>query len=269
MGSHPRDQGPDPHRLEIDGVVPVELWDLEVSGGILGDLIHDANFASTLSSALVHLREGTAATASGSDLTPCRGIARVLLAGGSIPTHTIACDGIVIDRAPGDARFLGVEGGLVALRARGHHRPLAVDVGQSALKLGLDGERRLVPRDVARLPVAGGDVPEGRRELRDFVSRGLHAIVTDRALPDAVVIALPAAVQEDGTPSGCTYVGLEGDRDFASDTLALAAMAGVPLYVMNDAEMAGAGLVLGYRPKVKTLLLTLGFGIGAAVLLSS
>lgn len=86
--------------------------------------------------------------------------------------------------------------------------------------------------------------------------------------PRALVFALPAKLDDDGTPHSSNYAGMAGDRALLSDALEMGGLAGLPLFVVNDAELAALSARLdprlaGFR---KVLVLTLGFGIGAALI---
>ena len=83
-----------------------------------------------------------------------------------------------------------------------------------------------------------------------------------------MVFALPARLGNDGTPASSNYAGMRGDRALTTDALELVGLPGVTLLVLNDAELAALSVrcdprLAGFR---KVLVLTLGFGIGAALL---
>ena len=89
-----------------------------------------------------------------------------------------------------------------------------------------------------------------------------------RQRPHAMVFALPALVADDGTPAGSSYAGMQGERMLLPDALRMAGLADAPLLVLHDAELAALSARLdarltGFR---KVLVLTLGFGIGAALI---
>jgi len=61
---------------------------------------------------------------------------------------------------------------------------------------------------------------------------------------------------------------MQADRTLLPDALELAGLPALPLLVLNDAELAALGArsdarLAGFR---KVLVLTLGFGIGAALI---
>jgi hypothetical protein len=168
--------------------------------------------------------------------------------------------------------FGGERGGFELLEARGLSGWVA-DLGQSQLKLVAPGQRWTFPRDWTRLRAAGhvspGEMPAQRRRLREFVALRLQMAMSESARrPQALVFTLPARLADDGTPVGCSYSGMSGDRALLPDALEMAGLAGLPLFVLNDAELAALSARLdarldGFR---KVLVLTLGFGIGAALI---
>ena len=63
----------------------------------------------------------------------------------------------------------------------------------------------------------------------------------------------------------CTYPWLKGDG-IVSEILAAAGLAGVPTWLLNDAELAALGVAERGPVRQPTLVLTLGFGVGGALL---
>jgi hypothetical protein len=241
-------------------------------------------FPRLLMQAVEELRAGTARRASG--LSPpdiCRrieflfvgggdadrpGLAEAL-AGGSLPYHI----------SPEEA-FVGEAGGLALLRQE-RLDGLVIDVGQTAIKISAANRRLMVPRDFERLPLAEGKKEKVRAALREFVAEAirraggvspLSAAKTQGAYaprsPWGIVLALPCELDDDCVPGPCSYAGLEGDTTFVEDILRLADMEGVPALVLNDAELAAASARLSpHVPADRiTLVLTLGFGVGGALL---
>jgi hypothetical protein len=168
--------------------------------------------------------------------------------------------------------FGGVPGGIDLLNTRGLDGWVA-DLGQTQLKLATPGSRWVFPRDWTRLRAAGQvpptEIPAQRRRLREFIALKLQMVMAENARrPRALVFALPARLADDGTPGGSSYAGMSGDRMLLPDALELAGLASLPLFVLNDAELSALSARLderlaGFR---KVLVLTLGFGIGAALI---
>ena len=86
--------------------------------------------------------------------------------------------------------------------------------------------------------------------------------------PDVVVLALPCELDDRGVPGPCSYASLEGDGQFADAVLAEAGLADLPCMLVNDAELAAisARARWGERLPPQTLVLTLGYGVGGALL---
>ena len=147
-----------------------------------------------------------------------------------------------------------------------------LDLGQSQLKLATPDRRWTFQRDSTRLRAAGEvpacGIPAQRRRLREFLALKLKMALTEsQRPPEALLFALPTRLTADGTPLGGNYAGLRGYREIISETLAMAGLTNVPAFVLNDAELAAlaARSHPGLASARKILVLTLGFGIGAAL----
>ena len=111
-----------------------------------------------------------------------------------------------------------------------------------------------------------------RRRLREFIAVKLQIAMAETGRqPEAVLFALPARLDDDGTPGTGDYAGLRGYRELIPDALLLAGLAHVPSFVLNDAELAAFSARADPRLAAfhKILVLTLGFGIGAALVCRS
>jgi hypothetical protein len=168
--------------------------------------------------------------------------------------------------------YAGALGGFELLRQR-RLSGWVVDLGQSHLKIAAPQRHWVFARDWSRLReptnVSPSEWPVQRRRQREFVALRLQmAMAEDGAKPAALVFALPTRLADDGTPGGSNYAGMRGDRALVPDALALAGLAGVPLFVLNDAELAALSALTDGRLAhfKKVLVLTLGFGIGAALI---
>ena len=172
--------------------------------------------------------------------------------------------------------FSGVEGGLEFLRARGLSGWVA-DLGKSRLKLAAPARRWAFPRDWQRLrsadDVSPAEIPAQRRRLREFIAVKLQMAMAEYGeRPRALVFALPTRLSGDGTPEGTgSYAGMRGAQTLLPEALEMAGLPDLPLFVLNDAELAAFTAradprLAQYR---KVLVLTLGFGIGAALICRS
>lgn len=244
-------------------VVPLEVWDLVVDGVPLYEVPRDAGYGAVLGRAVEALLEGTAVSESWPGFpAACREICRVVLVGGAAGGVTWRSSRVPAVRA--EAAELCAERGGHAILKRAGKRGLVVDLGQSALKIS-GGERRVYPRDLTRVPISRRPVDgRGRRELIAFVAEGLRE-ATNAGRPEAIVMALPCEIDADARLGTCSYPWSAGDS-VVEEFLAAAGLEGVPVWLLNDAELAAVGVAEQVRAGGVTLVLTLGFGLGAALL---
>jgi hypothetical protein len=263
----------DPTRMRPPGVVPVELWDLELHVGILWDHMEGEALPGALVEAIDRLRKGNARTRSRTPISVrARELQAVWLAGG----RSRSVDAEALAAAVGLPVWIADAPTMVAERAARVLVPDAtlavIDLGQSQLKVFMGGRRFDHPRPWDRLPLRDGPVtiaPEAARTaLRAWVGGALqHATHQSRIRPDAVVIALPCELPAAPTPGASSYPGLQDDAGFVPDVLAAAGWAPRRVLVLNDAELAAVAAGLDPRTRgTLTLVLTLGFGVGGALL---
>jgi hypothetical protein len=272
MATDSRKQSPKLIRYRHPRVVPLELWDLWIGKQILWDAIRDPDFPRILREALINLRAGGGATRSDGPVPPeIRGFDALWLGGGGCKAalrKVLRDSPFPVYFAETEA-FAGERGGL-ALLAREGCAGCVVDLGQTQLKISAAGKRSTFARDFEALPVRDDDAecdhPEQRLRLREFIACSLCEC---GAQPEAVVFALPARLSADGEPEGSSYIGLRGDVQLVPDALALAGLAPRIVFLLNDAELAALSALADVRvsPAKRTLVLTVGFGLGAALLL--
>lgn len=261
-----------PIRSAPPGVLPLELWDLELSSGILWDHMEPHALPHALREAIDRLRRGTARTRSRWPIPELvRSIDAVWLAGGRAasldPAPLSAAVELPVWRAEHPAWV--AERGAEALVPAVH--PLAViDLGQSHLKITLAGHRLEHPRPWDRLPLADAhaiDTISARTTLRRWVGGCLaDATARTRQRPRAVVLALPCALDDGLRPGPSSYPGLHHDTRFVPDVVTAAGWSPRVLHVLNDAELAAVAAGLDPRTRgTLTLVLTLGFGVGGAL----
>ncbi len=260
-------------RVKPENILPLELWDLRVDDGILWDHMSSPEFGRVLRGALMKVWAGTAVTRSeGPVPEQAKQFGSLYLAGGGAaavleelkrgPWQAVYCSE--------ENEFSGEAGGFHILQK--HHRQgWVLDLGQSALKLSADGRRWTWPRDFGRLPVRSGNTPPEapqRIELRRFLTNAVREI---RGLgadpPEALVVALPSRLDDAGVPEGSSYIGMSGDALLLPDAVAAAGLGDTGILVLNDAELAAQSARLTARVQAGTLVLTIGFGVGAALLL--
>ncbi len=245
-------------------VMPLEIWDVVVDGVPLYRIERGVGFGAALGRAAEALAAGVAESESGTRFPDaCRAIRRVVLVGG-------AADEIVWRSAhlpaehSSDPEHCAEQGGLAILRRAGK-RGLVVDLGQSRLKIGSGECRRTYARDFDAIPVSQRPVDgAGRQALVAFVTTALREAARAEP-PEALVLALPCEISDDGVIGTCTYPWLKGDG-IVSEILAAAGLAGVPTWLLNDAELAALGVAERGPVRQPTLVLTLGFGVGGALL---
>ncbi|HEU0008838.1 MAG TPA: hypothetical protein VFT34_03375 [Verrucomicrobiae bacterium] len=263
-------------RIRHPEIVPLEISDVRVDGATLWEWSQDPRFASVLRRALERWHEGHR-PGRPDEPAPAGvpGFEAAFLTGGRTESHPVRAElaGLPWPVFFGaDALFAGERGGFDLLRVRAPSGWVA-DLGKSQFKLSAPGRRWVFARDWIRLPqayqVPPAQVPAQRRRLREFIAMSLQlAMAESSQRPQALVFAIPTRLDADGTPGNNNYAGLTGDRALLPEALALAGLDALPLFVLNDAELAALsartdGRLGGFR---KVLVLTLGFGIGAAMI---
>lgn len=262
-------------RIRHPEIASLELSDVWVDGVTLWESIQGRGFPFALRTIIDTLQAGVS---TGQNNHVCAGRANfeaVFFTGGRVEDKELRAflSGLPCAVVLGEHPVFGGErGGFDLLDARGLSGWVA-DLGQSQLKLVAPGQRWTFPRDWTRLRAAGlvppAEAPAQRRRLREFIALRLQiAMAESTRRPRALVFALPSRLTDDGTPGGSSFPGMAGDRALLPDALQLAGLAGLPLFVLNDAELAALSARLdprlaGFR---KVLVLTLGFGIGAALI---
>ena len=256
---------------EQPGLYGLEIWRCIARGKPLFD------FGERRSAYFVELREflvrlhGGSPTAKGratAKLQQAVGFERLVLCGGGAldpALETILRAELLpfvfeIDRS---GPYAGRRGALRIFDAMGWRRGIALDLGQRQLKVMTAGNAAILPRDMAQLPFGANALESslGRARLRSFIAKGLSQTLEpggEQGAPDGVVFALPVALSRSGIAEPATYPGLFGlVQPIFADLFAC------PCVVLNDAILAG----VGFPPQTgrKTLVVTLGFGVGAAL----
>ena len=259
-----------PARFRPASVIALEIWDLEVRGATLFSSRAEPDFGARLAEGVEAIRRGEATTRSGITLPDaCRRIDAIFAGGGGLAgpiEGRLRALGLPFHSG---GAFAGEAGGLALLDAIGARSGLVVDVGQSAIKISGRSFRRRVPRDFERLPITRplGDQGAPRDPFRSFVADAIAAAMRDFGEADGLVLALPAELDDAGCPDGSSYPGLQGDRDLAAEVLARAGIPGARVVLLNDAELAALSAQRVVPADATALVLTIGFGIGGALLL--
>ncbi len=227
------------------GLAGLEIWHGLARHTTLYQLRDDKPaYYAGLAEFLARLQAGTAENADGESLGHAAGFTELLIAGGE--AAALAFPHRLLPADPFCARP-----GAEAIWAEfGWRRPVAIDLGQTQLKL-MTPERSVVyPR---QLPYGRAALPEaeGRKRLRAFVAEALAAAGPH----DGVVLGLPNRLNAAGEAESSTYPGLYGPVE--------AVFGNVDWVVVNDAVLTARG----YPPagRAKRLVLTVGFGVGAAL----
>jgi len=278
VAHHHRNQNRPVSRYRPPGIIPLELWDLKIGDRILWDAMNEPEFPSLLFAVLREVHAGRGESRSDGPISSeAAGFDAVYLCGGRAKDEGFRK---IAEQAPwpvlrseGDA-FAGERGGLELLSSSGWEG-LVVDLGQTQLKISAANRRWTFPRDFERLPMrhtlSAEQHPEQRRELRRFLGASLCQCARETAMPvEALVVSLPARIDDAGVPEGCSYAGMAGDAHLVPNSLAIAGFGGAKYWLLNDAELAAlsARFHPGIASYARTLVLTLGFGVGAAVLIS-
>ena len=274
-----------PQRLRLSRIENIELWDLETDDGLmLYEGIGTPGFGRRLVSSLLQLRNDEARNRwSRTPLHQCKGFDRLVVAGGAVPEALRWPDALShlnagpFGPAAGAASVAASElGG--ELLSRDPRRWLAIDVGQTAIKAASSHDyRRHAPRDLAELPLRQPgttdqtmkgnrvDLEEQRRRLRLFLSEHIGQAITDNR-PDGLLLALPCELDDALSPKGSSYIGMGGDPSLINDVLRTSGSAGIPTWVLNDAELAAFAALPTVGAGEKALVVTLGFAVGGAVI---
>jgi hypothetical protein len=263
-------------RFRHPEITPLELSEVCVGGGTLWQWSQEPGFAGALCEALLMLQAGSAHLPSHEPApVVVSGYEAVYITGGrsaDLELRNTLCGLPLVVVFEDQPLFGGERGGFQYLESRGLSG-WVLDLGKSQLKLSAPGLRWTFPRDWTRLPLAlyvtPAEVPAQRRRLREFIALKLQMASAECGWrPAALMFALPVKLDDDGTPHRSNYAGMKDDCTLLPDALQLAGLPGLPLFVLNDAELAALGARLdarlaGFR---KVLVLTLGFGIGAALI---
>ncbi len=266
MASGQRNQGA--HSLIVyrhPGLSGIELWHGLVGHATLYQLRDSKReYFEGLREFLVRLHGGRAESSDApdsADLDRAAGFRWVVFCGGDAGHPLLAQ---ALRSAPLPFEFELADSGPYAARAGARcvfdemrwNNGVAFDLGQSRLKVISEHDQRVIPRDSAALPFGAYalDPARGIDQLRSMIHTELERF--DR--PDGVVLGLPVALDEQGSGRPATYPGLFGPVEPL-----FAGLFETPWIVVNDAVLAARG----FPPpnSGKTLVVTLGFGIGGAL----
>ncbi len=159
--------------------------------------------------------------------------------------------------------MLGAAAGLALLGGR---PGLVIDVGQTAVKIAWPGGRLLVERDFRALPVCSRSAdPAHRAALVELIGGAIDEARRLAGSVERVILGLPSTLDDAGLPEGSSYPGMAGDAELASDVLERGGVGAARAEVVNDAELAAFAALPRVAAGATALVLTLGFGVGAAL----
>lgn len=249
-------------RLRLPLVIPLEVWDLPVAGRLLQGWRSDPAFDVRLAAVARSIREAPPSTFSARARAAAAEIAHVHLVGGGATDATSA----TITAHCGLSCTRSAEP-FAPARAGATLRPdaLCADVGQTAIKLVHRDREWRVERDLVRAPMRD-DVPDDQRASARASTVQFLGMLLASNHATRIVLALPCELDEAGVPRSCTYCWRDPDPDLVPE---LVRMVGCSIEIVNDAELAAlAATAHGLVPRDRTtLVLTVGFGVGAALLL--
>ncbi len=275
MASHRRNQTVT--RYRPPGVTPLELWDLWIGPRILWETMQEPTFSELLCDVLTRLRQGEGATRSEGPVPAIiRGFDALYVAGGRVRETSLRSALRQLDLPvffSSTPENPGRNAALNLLAGKGSLTPWLCDLGQAGLKLCSKNLSRQFPRDLQRLPIRrdSGDekIDQQRQQLRQWMAESLRAFAETTPPPDALLFALPSRLDDIGIPEGSSYIGMAGDLALIADVVDATGFKPHPALVLNDAELAAldASADPQIERSVKTLVITLGFGLGAALVI--
>jgi hypothetical protein len=250
------------------GVLPLEVWDFLVQEREIWTL-PEPELPRAICTLVTALREGRARRARAGTTLPLLAIDRVVLGGGGVTEpaaralRAAGFDALVYP----DPVWIGEAGGRALLEAFSPSgRGAVLEIGQTSVKYSDEEGRVRLPRPLACVPIESDSRAQDQAALRLQTLRFFAEAPRARRLPDALVLALPCEL--DGLRvAGCSYPWQDGDPTLIADLLTHAGLAAVPTRVLNDAELAAVSVSRSFGPR--TLVLTLGMGLGGAYLQGS
>jgi hypothetical protein len=261
-------------RVSLPHITHLEMWDCMLKDATLWDCMYCPGFAERLLEAVHLVLQGQAISQStGIIETGHLSFDSIFLSGGGIsgsmadamlqalPVPVIVAEYPVFGGTPGGTRLLersGLSG-------------IVVDVGQSQIKISCENMSKTFKRDFGVLPVSLDEMesakPVYREALRAFIADSIRSFGIAKR-PKGIVMALPCTLDSRGFPGSCSYPGLREDLSIVRDVCERAGIVNTTVLALNDAELAAYSACCDTRLSgfKTTLVLTIGFGVGCAVL---
>lgn len=248
-------------RLRPPRITPVELWDAPVGGRPLQSHRGERGFTAALTTAVRAVREQPPPSWPDSAREQARKIEHVYLTGGGAceiaPSlnvrHTLSTDPI----------FGAARAGLSLPRCSA-----CVDLGQTSIKIAVPGRAWRVERDLVATPRRDDVAPSERPRVRAATIEFLAGALREIADATHVVLALPCEIDDSGGARGCTYCWRDREPALAEELVTAAGATPSAISILNDAELAA--MAADCDPALPrggvVLVLTIGFGVGAALL---
>ena len=248
------------------GIVPIELWDVLVGGATLFARRDEPTFYTSLVTAVIALRAGTAVREGGARL-PATAWDAVALVGGSLDEararDAFDAAGLALDVVAADPFFAASHAReVLAEIGPVYADAIVINVGQTAIKCvgpttrspPTPSCRRLSLRAARRARGAGVGCSDGRVLRCRVVVRAPRAAVRGRERDGEIVLG------------ASTYPTAGEGAGLVREILACAGCASASAGVVNDAILAAWALAQRSPSYTQArLVLTLGLGVGAAV----
>ena len=230
-------------------ITALEVWHGVTPYGDL-DKLSGITLYQALLSFLADLLNGKAQTALAADtqtLQLARGFEKIILKGGGAPEFYTFLQS---KQVPCPVELIAEYRGLAGF-------DLTVDWGQTAIKVTSLSRHLQIKRDTEKFPLRLANDVSTVEDI-EKLNNQLNLILNDFSDLKSLCLALPVKISESFSAEPSTYKGLEGDlrQVFAASNLPEHTV------IMNDAVLAAASLDI---PTSKTLVLTIGFGVGAAL----
>lgn len=275
MGSNRRKQTANITRVIQDRITPLEIWDCVTKDGSLWDSKQGDNFPEILRDTLENIRSGSAKTLSNLFISESSSdFDSIFIAGGDAQSpaliQTLSTMGVPII-ASRDPLFSGECGGESILKDNGLEGVI-VDVGQTQIKISINGRRSLFRRDLDKLPIRDKEQQlldlKNASSLQDFVSQSIIQSIGNKNSPAALVLALPCWISAKGKLGGSSYIGMRDNKVLVDEIVKFSSLNDSPIFLLNDAELTAHSAISNKKVSryKRTIIITLGFGVGAAIL---
>lgn len=261
-------------RVLLPHITHLELWDCALKNTTLWDCMYGPDFGERLLEAVQMVLQGQALSQSTGIIdTQNLSFDSLFLSGGGISSskadirlQTLPIPVIVADNPV----FGGTPGGMHLLARRGLSG-IVVDVGQSQIKISCKSTSKTFKRDFGILPVSSNMTETAKLIYREalcaFIADSIRSFDIAKK-PDGIVLALPCALDSCGLPGNCSYPGLREDLNIVRDVCERTEIINATVLSLNDAELTAYSASCDKRLSgfKTTLVLTIGFGVGCAVL---